>query len=267
MIGVDSGPLHLAAALAKPGVAIYGPTDPARHGPYGGTFTVLRSPSRHDHLSANRASRTRACATSAGSGVGSTGSNSFGREQAVDTRMSVFPKPYADVVQRLRVTGGFVLVAAFAWFSQPNLRSLALGLPVSLIGVVAARLGHRPPGEKHPAGRERPVRLRPQSALSRNSAGGGRPWRSRREDGCWRRCSRRCSCSSTCRQSSSRSNICSKLFPEFCGLLEARSVALAHPEAGKRRTAASASACTFATGNIKPCLASWRARCSSLAKV
>ena len=29
----------------QPGVAIYGPTDPARHGPYGGTFTVLRSPS------------------------------------------------------------------------------------------------------------------------------------------------------------------------------------------------------------------------------
>ena len=43
VIGVDSGPLHLAAALGKPGVAIYGPTDPARHGPYGGTLTVLRS--------------------------------------------------------------------------------------------------------------------------------------------------------------------------------------------------------------------------------
>jgi heptosyltransferase-1 len=43
IVGVDSGPLHLAAALAKPGVAIYGPTDPARNGPYGGTFTVLRS--------------------------------------------------------------------------------------------------------------------------------------------------------------------------------------------------------------------------------
>ena len=29
VIGVDSGPMHLAAALAKPGVAIFGPTDPA----------------------------------------------------------------------------------------------------------------------------------------------------------------------------------------------------------------------------------------------
>ena len=44
VIGVDSGPTHLAAALGKPGVAIYGPTDPARNGPYGGTFSVLRSP-------------------------------------------------------------------------------------------------------------------------------------------------------------------------------------------------------------------------------
>lgn len=42
VIGVDSGPLHLAAALGKPGVAIYGPTDPARNGPYGGSLQVLR---------------------------------------------------------------------------------------------------------------------------------------------------------------------------------------------------------------------------------
>jgi len=44
VIGVDSGPLHLAAALGKPGVAVFGPTDPARNGPYGGSIAVLRSP-------------------------------------------------------------------------------------------------------------------------------------------------------------------------------------------------------------------------------
>jgi heptosyltransferase-1 len=43
VIGVDSGPLHLAAALSKPGVAIFGPTDPLRNGPYGSTIRVLRS--------------------------------------------------------------------------------------------------------------------------------------------------------------------------------------------------------------------------------
>jgi heptosyltransferase-1 len=42
VVGVDSGPLHIAAAMGKPGVAIFGPTDPARNGPYGGSLRVLR---------------------------------------------------------------------------------------------------------------------------------------------------------------------------------------------------------------------------------
>ncbi len=46
----DTGPLHLACALGKPVVGIYGPTDPSRNGPYGGLFKVLRSAeSRRDH--------------------------------------------------------------------------------------------------------------------------------------------------------------------------------------------------------------------------
>jgi heptosyltransferase-1 len=44
VVGVDSGPMHLAAALGKPGIAIFGTTDPARNGPYGGSLRVLRSP-------------------------------------------------------------------------------------------------------------------------------------------------------------------------------------------------------------------------------
>jgi heptosyltransferase-1 len=50
VIGGDTGPLHLASALGKPVVGIFGPTDPARNGPFGGTFRVLRHPeSRRDH--------------------------------------------------------------------------------------------------------------------------------------------------------------------------------------------------------------------------
>ncbi len=45
VLGLDSGPMHLAAALGKPGVALFGPTDPARNGPYGGSLIVLRDPS------------------------------------------------------------------------------------------------------------------------------------------------------------------------------------------------------------------------------
>ena len=42
-IGGDTGPLHLAAALQVPVVAIFGPTDPARNGPYGTQSIVLRN--------------------------------------------------------------------------------------------------------------------------------------------------------------------------------------------------------------------------------
>ena len=42
-IGGDTGPLHLAAALQVPVVAIFGPTDPARNGPYGTRSIVLRN--------------------------------------------------------------------------------------------------------------------------------------------------------------------------------------------------------------------------------
>jgi heptosyltransferase I len=42
-IGGDTGPLHLAAAMQVPVVAIFGPTDPVRNGPYGTRSVVLRS--------------------------------------------------------------------------------------------------------------------------------------------------------------------------------------------------------------------------------
>lgn len=47
-----------------------------------------------------------------------------------------FPKPYADFVQRLRVAGGFILLAAFAWLAHPSGASLAVGLPLSLLGLL-----------------------------------------------------------------------------------------------------------------------------------
>ena len=54
VIAGDTGPLHLAMALGTPVVGLYGPTDPARTGPYGGHSRVLRHTSsvvdhrRHD---------------------------------------------------------------------------------------------------------------------------------------------------------------------------------------------------------------------------
>lgn len=50
-IGGDTGPLHLAAALRIPVVAIFGPTDPARNGPHGTKSIVLRNAASKTSLS------------------------------------------------------------------------------------------------------------------------------------------------------------------------------------------------------------------------
>lgn len=40
----DTGPMHVAVAVGTPVVALFGATNPARHGPYGTRNTVLRAP-------------------------------------------------------------------------------------------------------------------------------------------------------------------------------------------------------------------------------
>ncbi len=42
LVSNDSGPMHVAAALGRPVVALFGPTDPRRTGPYGQVGDVLR---------------------------------------------------------------------------------------------------------------------------------------------------------------------------------------------------------------------------------
>jgi len=41
-VGGDTGPMHLSVAVNTPAVALFGPTDPARNGPYYGHNTILR---------------------------------------------------------------------------------------------------------------------------------------------------------------------------------------------------------------------------------
>jgi heptosyltransferase I len=43
VITTDSGPMHLAAAVGTPVVALFGPTDPARTGPYGLGHKIIRT--------------------------------------------------------------------------------------------------------------------------------------------------------------------------------------------------------------------------------
>ncbi|SDF72801.1 lipopolysaccharide heptosyltransferase II [Sporolituus thermophilus] len=42
-VGGDTGPMHLAVAVGTPVVALFGPTDPRRNGPYYGSNIVLQS--------------------------------------------------------------------------------------------------------------------------------------------------------------------------------------------------------------------------------
>ncbi len=48
-VGGDTGPLHLAAAVGTPVVAIYGPTDPTRNGPFSPLDIVLSNRGPIDH--------------------------------------------------------------------------------------------------------------------------------------------------------------------------------------------------------------------------
>jgi heptosyltransferase-1 len=52
VVSADTGPLHLASALGMPVVGLYGPTDPARNGPYGAQnetqSIVIRNPSKSE---------------------------------------------------------------------------------------------------------------------------------------------------------------------------------------------------------------------------
>ena len=49
-IGGDTGPMHLAAALGIPVVAIFGPTNPARNGPFGTRSIVCAVLSARPHM-------------------------------------------------------------------------------------------------------------------------------------------------------------------------------------------------------------------------
>ena len=43
LVTTDSGPMHLAAAVGTPVVALFGPTDPQRTGPYGDGHVIIRA--------------------------------------------------------------------------------------------------------------------------------------------------------------------------------------------------------------------------------
>jgi ADP-heptose:LPS heptosyltransferase len=80
LVAGDTGPLHLADAIGTKLVAIFGPTDPARNGPYGTSSVVLRNP-------ASTTSHTRRAAPDEGMlGIGSEAVVAAARELLAGTR-------------------------------------------------------------------------------------------------------------------------------------------------------------------------------------
>jgi ADP-heptose:LPS heptosyltransferase len=59
LVAADSGPLHLAAALGTPVVGLYGPTDPARNGPYVPGAVIVHK-ARPEEISYKRRSNSSA---------------------------------------------------------------------------------------------------------------------------------------------------------------------------------------------------------------
>ncbi len=60
-LGVDSGPMHIAAFSGRPVVALFGPTDPAKVGPYGNGHRVIRKGDLECLACRKRACRDHSC--------------------------------------------------------------------------------------------------------------------------------------------------------------------------------------------------------------
>jgi hypothetical protein len=138
VVAGDTGPLHLACAVGAPVVALFGPTDPARNGPFSPRDVVVRPPSLE---AAGRRGRYR---------IEGAVMGEIGVEQvlsAVDRRLA---PDGAAMPSRLRVPFGYVL------------------------GVVVLLLAHpvptasRPGSDRAPRGGDTPVGLRASTRRARS---------------------------------------------------------------------------------------------------
>ena len=123
IVGGDTGPLHLAIALGTPAVALFGPTDPRRNGPYPPGQTVLRSPTAvttHDRLTATDPSLLELSVDEVFAAV----------KSGLELRVTVL-----DFFARWRVRLGYVLAVVVLWLARPTPRSILIGAGIGLIGI------------------------------------------------------------------------------------------------------------------------------------
>ena len=173
MVSGDTGPLHIAAAAGTPTVALFGPTDPHRNGPWAADDVAV---SRYGSCGCHYERRCRKaewcleidCVAEVTAAIQQRfhKCSSFG----VSDRRG----------RALRVPIGFVSSVFVLWLAHPTWRTLAIGAAVALDRRSGSRLGCRASRERARSHDVRAVRLHATSTLSsapRSSASG---WRSRR---------------------------------------------------------------------------------------
>ena len=223
----DTGPLHLACALGRPVVGIYGPTDPSRNGPFGTRSECCAVPeSRRDH--SRRAEPEAGLLTITARRRAARRRRTAGRgERPDDPALLCLQRPsyavatgsprWQRVARRIRVPLGF-LTAALYLFELMAARAPAGGHGLEpgagAARPVAARLRLRLCEEESRADHHRPLRVHPQPALSGLHAHGRRICRWRCSVGRWRWCWRSVSPPFMFRSSPRRSAFCAPPSPD-----------------------------------------------------
>ena len=136
-IGGDTGPMHLAAALGVPVVAIFGPTDPARNGPFG-TRSHRVAQFVQQHQLQHVFQPDEACLKSApGKWLPRRGS----------CWRSVMAS-WSAIARRVRVPLGFVFAILYFWLAKPTVQSILIGAALVIPGLIDSSAGFRPVAEK-----------------------------------------------------------------------------------------------------------------------
>ena len=140
MVSGDTGPMHIAAAVGTPVVGIFGPTRPARNGPWSpDDVTVSRDESCEcHHLRSCR--RATMCLADIGVEEGCprhrTASCRWASPCVSGLRCGcvAWRASPAEALARRRVTLGFVSGVCVLWLAEPTARSIAIGSGIAASG-------------------------------------------------------------------------------------------------------------------------------------
>ena len=155
--------MHLAAALGVPVVGIFGPTDPARNGPFGTRSIVLRSPPATP-ATAMCPGRMTACLKSAPSRWLPPPGNCWGSVMA----------SWSAIARRVRVPLGFVFAILYFWLARPTVKSILIGAALVIPGLLIRALASGQLQKNEQLATGRPLCLHAQPALSRFADSGDR---------------------------------------------------------------------------------------------